>query len=360
MSAVLKLWVRRLHLILALACGLFIICLSITGALLIYAKDIQTLVQPEKWTIKPQGSPLPLSSIVNSLENQTGQKVELLMPESDPELAWQGKLNNGEYVSVNPNSAEILHRYDYYSTFYGFTMAIHRWLLYQDGDNERPLRNWVSVSALVLLLEVIVGFYLWVKPKNRIKRLAIKRRAKFRILMYQLHTVLGVYLAIPLILIAFSGMAFNWKGATQQVVEAVTFSEVETRPVPAPLTYDTNITPVAIDDAYQNAMEVFPNASLFRIYFPKKPSEHLGFRMQNPGESHAYSWVWANPLNGKVTGYYDASKANVATQVWNFKYKFHIGDFAGPLLEFIWLFIALLPAFFTITGFYFWYKRHYK
>lgn len=360
MSAVLKLWVRRLHLILALACGLFIICLSITGALLIYAKDIQTLVQPEKWTIKPQGSPLPLSSIVNSLESQTGKKIELLMPESDPELAWQAKLNNGEYISVNPNSAEILHRYDYYSSFYGLTMAIHRWLLYQDGDNERPLRNWVSVSALVLLLEVIVGFYLWVKPKNRIKRLAIKRRAKFRILMYQLHTVLGVYLAIPLILIAFSGMAFNWKGATQQVVEAVTFSKVETRPVPVPLTYDTNITPVAIDDAYQNAMEVFPNASLFRIYFPKKPSEHLGFRMQNPGESHAYSWVWANPLNGKVTGYYDASKANVATQVWNFKYKFHIGDFAGPLLEFIWLFIALLPAFFTITGFYFWYKRHYK
>ena len=167
------------------------------------------------------------------------------MPESDPELAWQGKLNNGEYVSVNPNSAEILHRYDYYSTFYGFTMAIHRWLLYQDGDNERPLRNWVSVSALVLLLEVIVGFYLWVKPKNRIKRLAIKRRAKFRILMYQLHTVLGVYLAIPLILIAFSGMAFNWKSATQQVVETVTFSKVEKRPVPEP--FRRTYAPVTID-----------------------------------------------------------------------------------------------------------------
>jgi len=72
--------------------------------LLIYAKDIQTFVQPEKWTIESHESPLPLSYIVNALEDETGQKVELLMPESDPELAWQGKLNNGEYVSVNPNS----------------------------------------------------------------------------------------------------------------------------------------------------------------------------------------------------------------------------------------------------------------
>ncbi|XQF91383.1 hypothetical protein ACOBV8_20725 (plasmid) [Pseudoalteromonas espejiana] len=35
--------------------------------------------------------------------------------------------------------------------------------------------------------------------------------------MYQLHTVAGVYVLIPLILIAFTGMAFNWKNATQLV-----------------------------------------------------------------------------------------------------------------------------------------------
>jgi uncharacterized iron-regulated membrane protein len=345
---------------LALVCGLFIACLSITGALLIYAKDIQTLLQPEKWTVHNQGPVLTFSHIIDGLEANTGHQVKRLMPEGDPHLAWQATLDSGESVSLNPYTAKILYRYDYYSTLYGFTMGIHRWLLYQDNDNTMPLRNWVSISALVLILEVIVGFYLWVKPKNRIKRLAIKRRAKFRTLMYQLHTVLGVYLAIPLILIAFSGIAFNWKSVTQGVVEAVTFSRVEVRPVPAPLPKSDSLSVIAIDNAYRNAIATFPNARLFRIYLPTKPGEHIGFRLQNPGESHAYSWVWTNPLNGKVTGYYDASKANTATQVWNFKYKFHIGGFAGPILQLVWLFIALLPALLTFSGFYFWYKRHFK
>jgi uncharacterized iron-regulated membrane protein len=349
-----------LHLVLALVCGLFITCLSITGALLVYAKDIQTLIQPEKWTVHKQATELPFSHIINALETKTGRQVELLMPQAEPHLAWQAKLNSGEYVSLNPYTAEVLYQYDYYSTLYGFTMAIHRWLLYQNSDNTKPLQNWVSITALVLILEVIVGFYLWVKPKNRIKRLVIKRRAKFRILMYQLHTVLGVYLAIPLILIAFSGIAFNWKSATQGVVEALTFSHVEPRPVPAPLSKSDNVTAIAIDNSYNNAMAIFPNARLFRIYFPTKPGDHIGFRLQNPGESHAYSWVWTNPLNGRVTGFYDASKANTATQVWNFKYKFHIGDFAGPVLQFVWIFIALLPAFLTLSGFYFCYKRHFR
>lgn len=356
----LKLWLRRLHLLFALVFGLFICCLSITGALLIYAKDIQTAVQPEKWTVDKRGDKLPFSEIVTTLEAQTGERVELLMPESKAHLAWQVKLGNGEYVSINPYSAEVLHRYDYYSTFYGFTMAIHRWLLYQNSDGDKPFRHWVSICALVLLLEVIVGFYLWVKPRNRLKRLVIKRRAKFRILMYQLHTVLGVYLAIPLILIAFSGMAFNWKNVTQQVVETLTFSKVEARPVPAALASNIELNALAIDESYRNVLSIFPNASLFRIYFPKKAGEHIGFRVQNPGESHAYSWVWTNPSTAQVTGYYDASKANVATQVWNFKYKFHIGSFGGPVLELIWIFIALLPLFFTISGVYFWLKRHFK
>lgn len=345
---------------LALISGLFITCLSVTGALLVYAKDIQILSQPDKWQVSSQDEVLPLSRLMSAVETETGQPFAMLMPETDPQLAWQGKLANDEYVSVNPYTGDVVYRYDYYTTIYGFTMALHRWLLYEDGEKGKPLRNWVSISALVLIFELLLGFYLWVKPKNRLKRLVIKRRAKLRILMYQLHTVLGVYLLVPLLLIAFTGMAFNWKKPTQQVVETITFSEVETRPVPARLTASESLLPAAIDIAYDRATTIFPDARLFRIYFPLKAGEHIGFRMQNPGESHAYSWVWAHPVTGQETGRYDASSANVATQVWNFKYKFHTGDFAGPLVQFLWFFVALLPAFFTGSGIWFWYKRHYK
>ncbi len=353
-----KLWLRRAHLVMAIVVGAFIICLSLTGALLIYAKDIQYLTQPQLWRVEPQSKPLGVEQIVTSVESTTAEKVSLFMPEQQPDLAWQLKLSSGDYVSVNPYSGKILHRYEYYSTLYGYTMALHRWLLFEDADNKKPLRDWVSICALVLIIELVLGFYLWVKPKNRLKRLVIKPKAKLRILLYQLHTVLGVYLLLPILLIAFSGMAFNWKPQTKAVVEWLSFDEVEARPKPPTIAVNFHGLPYDLNSATTRAKTTFPDSQLFRIYMPDKASDSIAFRVQNPGESHAYSWVWVNPYNSEVVAQYDASKAGVATQVWNFKYKFHIGDFAGPIVQFVWLILALAPTFFTVSGLYFWLQRH--
>ncbi|WP_350595621.1 PepSY-associated TM helix domain-containing protein, partial [Pseudoalteromonas sp. 45-MNA-CIBAN-0466] len=92
-----------------------------------------------------------------------------------------------------------IYTYQSTDTIYGFTLALHRWLLFESSDGNKPFKNWMSVCALLLLINVLIGFYLWVKPKNRIKRLAIKPKAKLRVLLYQLHTVLGVYFFVPLI-----------------------------------------------------------------------------------------------------------------------------------------------------------------
>ena len=53
----------------------------------------------------------------------------------------------------------------------------------------------------------------------------------------------------------------------------------------------------------------------------------------------------------------NAQTASMATQVWNFRYKFHIGDFIGLPVRILWLFFSLLPLFFVITGAYILYYR---
>lgn len=352
-----KLWLRRIHLGLALISGLFLLIVSLTGAVLIYAKEIQHFIQPDKWQVTPQAKTLSNQKLIEYVQSHTQQKINFFMPEADKTLAWQFRLANRHYVSVNPYSGQVLHSYESSDTLYGFTLGLHRWLLFEDSDGDKPFKNWMSVCALMLLVNVILGFYIWVKPKNRVKRLAIKPKAKFRVLMYQLHTVLGVYFFIPLILIAFTGMAFNWKTQTQSVLEFVTFNKVEQRPK-APKIIAPSQAALDYNHAIKNAENVFPDGKVYRIYLPKKDDEAIALRMQNPGESHAYSWVWTNPFTGKVLNTFDASKTNFTTQAWNFKYKFHIGDFAGPIVQFLWLLIALSLAFFIVSGVYFWLKRH--
>jgi len=361
-----KLFIRRFHLFLAIFSGVFLINLSISGSLLIYAKDIQALVNPQYWLVKPSHEqnfkqPLTLSAITKTITAQTGKDIVFIEQGESTYSAWQVKLTNKEYLSINPYSGDILLSYKFDDTFYGFVMAWHRWLLYVDKDGKRPLQLLVSISSLILIIELLLGIYLWAKPKHRIKRLKVKWQTKNKIRFHQLHTVLGVFCVLPLILIAFSGMAFYWQDASKQVVQWLTLSLIQEHNYQSASVTEQRISPreYQLDLAYQQAHSALTSGKVFRVYLPENPNELLILRIKMPGESHAFSWSWANPYNGDVVHSFDASKTSLATQVWNFKYKFHTGDFIAWPIKIVWLMLSLLPCFFVISGIYLWLKRKY-
>lgn len=356
----LKLALRRVHLILALASGLFLINLSITGALLIYAKEIQTIINPQYWLLESNQYQKPrqlltLSALTKKIEQQIDQKIQFIQPEENRQLPWQVRLENKHYLSVDPYTGNILLAYEFSETFYGFTMFWHRWLLYTDDDNERPMQLWVSIASLIFIFELIIGFSLWIKPKHRLKRLKVRWKAKNKIRFTQLHGSIGVIFCIPLILISFSGIAFFWQDATKQIVETLSFSKVQQH------NYQHQLMPNQkehqLDKAYNSAKLALADGEVYRIYLPKNASTPLTLRIKMPNESHAYSWSWSNPYTGEFLNSFDASKTSTATQIWNFKYNFHIGDFIGWPVKVLWLLISLIPCFFVFSGIYLWMKR---
>lgn len=356
----LKTYLRRIHLLLALFTGLFLINLSASGAFLVFAKEIQTAINPQYWLVTQQAknsykAPLPLSALTEKIEKRTGQKIGFIETAENAQFAWQVKLANNRYLSIDPYTSDILLEYNYYNTFYGFVMAWHRWLLYTKDTAERPMQVWLSIAALTFIIELLLGCYLWAKPKHRLKRLKIKWQAKSKVLLYQLHGTIGVLFAIPLLLIAFSGIAFFWQDASKQVVEWFTLSKIEQHNYqPKPL---ANQGRYQLNKAYDSALAALPGGKVYRIYLPGKASDPLTLRIRMPNESHAYSWSWADPYTGQLLDSFDASLTSAATQVWNFKYKFHIGDFIGWPVKILWLLLSLLPGFFVITGMYLWCKR---
>lgn len=365
----LKNTLRRVHLILAFASGLFLINLSISGALLLYAKDIQTFINPQYWLVidnsNQTGQPLlPLSKLTESIELETKQQIQFIEPTSDNKKAWQVRLRNERYLSVNPYTGNILLAYDLSDTFYGFVMSWHRWLLYKDDQNNKPMQLLVSIASLILIIELIVGVILWLKPKHKLKSLKVRWQSKNKVRLMQLHGTIGVFFFIPLILIAFSGLGFYWPDQTKKIVEWLSFSKVESHnfkyAVEPKLTQFPQLSiqnKLQLDKAYNLAQLALPNGEVFRTYMPEDGSELLALRIKMPDESHAYSWSWANSNTGLWLNSFDASKASIATQVWNFKYKFHIGEFIGWPIKTLWLFISLMPCFFVCTGVYLWLKR---
>ena len=77
----LKTYLRRIHLILAFTSGLFLINLSISGALLIYGKEVQKIINPQYWLLpenKNQVNPplLTLSELTEIIEKVTKEKIQ--------------------------------------------------------------------------------------------------------------------------------------------------------------------------------------------------------------------------------------------------------------------------------------------
>tara|TARA_R110001583_G_C5662555_1_gene409810 strand:- start:1797 stop:2978 length:1182 start_codon:yes stop_codon:yes gene_type:complete len=355
-----KIYLRRIHLFLAVITGLFLINLSVSGALLLFAKEIQIAINPQYWLVTQHEKSkldtlLPLSALTEKIERQIGQKINFIEIAESSQSAWQVRLANNNYLSIDPYTGDILFEHSFYNTFYGFVMTWHRWLFYSKDNGEKPFQMWISIAALTFTIELLLGCYLWAKPRHRLKRLKIRWQAKNRILLNQLHGTIGVLFCIPLILIAFSGIAFFWQDAGKQVVEWLTLTEIEQhnyqhKPLASHGKYNLN-------QAYDSALSALPGGKVYRIYLPKKSGDPLALRIRMPNESHAYSWSWADPYSGQLIESFDASRASAATQVWNFKYKFHIGEFIGWPVKVLWLLLSLLPCFFVITGMYLWCKR---
>ncbi|OKY26094.1 MULTISPECIES: PepSY-associated TM helix domain-containing protein [Thalassotalea] len=348
-----KLLLRRIHLTLALISAIFLLTLSISGALLLYAKDIQRTLFPAQWTISPPPTTINVEQLIATIEQQHTVNVSLITLPKDPSAPWQFRLASGIYMNVDPQTQSVIHQYDYYSTFYGFLMAFHRWLAIDNAN--KPLKVFMSIASLCLVVQLILGFYLWFKPKKPLKRLKVRWHAKAKTKYAQLHNVTGVIALLPLVFIAISGMAFHWSGPIQTLLNGLFVGEIQT--LQKPTISESNTTRLQINQALKSGEKVFPHASLYRIYIPSKRTEPIRLRYTQPAEAHGNSWVWAVPSTGETIEYFDASRANWVTQVWNFRYPFHVGEFIGWPIKLLWLVISLTPIFFMVTGFYLYFSR---
>lgn len=332
--------------------------LSLSGALLSFGKEIQSSLFPDRWTVTPEKHPAklePLISQLHHLASLDNTRIRQLNLSQNPESVWTLQLENGRQWNINPYTGDILCRFERGSDFYSTVLYLHRWLLLSDTSYQTWARHIISIAATVLIIQTILGSLLWLKPRKRaLKRLKFRRHSSTRANITQWHLILGALSGLLISLIAYTGIGFNWP-VVGKLLEWGSISHIEPRPAHSPTTLG------GIDRwslALKNGLTSMPDAQLHRIYFPLAVNDPIALRLKNPAEFHPFSYVWLDGGNGEVLGHYDASKASRATRLWNFKYKLHIGDFAGVPIRLMWLLLSLLPTFFVISGLWLWRQSH--
>lgn len=349
---------KQLHLVLALIAGLFILNASISGSLLVFGKELQQLLQPDRWTISSGSKPVDVVAVVKRISQATqeqGLKIEQIRIEEKSDRPWVITLSNAVQWNFNPYTEEVIHRYPKDQDFYHKILSWHRWLLMEDSSTKPWARHITSSAALVLIIEIVLGYLLWFNPKKTRRKHQPPSKKNWRHRIRQLHTTVGVNSGIVLILVAFTGLSFHW--STAPLYEAATFSTLQARPKLKPVTKGGLNQ---LDVALQQAGNDLPHAALRRIHFPKHSGEPLLLRMQYPNESAPFSYVWVDGGSGQVLGMQDSAESNRANRLWNFKYAFHIGDFGGAFTKALWLLLALLPGLFTVSGLWLFWKKTFR
>lgn len=365
------LWLRRVHLALTLVAGIFILSMCVSGLLLVYATDIQKIMWPNEWTVdtpvdvseaetpvlahKIESGSYSIDAVVERAQAQAQSRITLLNLQVEPDDIWQVGLANGKYANVNPYTGDVLKQYYYDDTFYGFLLSWHRRLL-QSGDSATVSQNVLSTAATILCINLLVGLALWAKPKRRLKRMLYRPTNNAKSKIGQIHALLGVYTFIPLFLISLSGIAFFWVAPTKALVQAFTFGSVALPQHPQAETVGApNLAQILASSS-----SVFAHGEPRRIYFAKKAGDPIKVRVQLPTENHPYSWVWLEPEDSRVIDSFNAEAQNLATKTWNFRYKFHVGQWWNGVIQCLWLLLMFVPIFWVVSGVWLALKRRRK
>ena len=219
--------------------------------------------------------------------------------------------------------------------------------------------GWLSVLFVVVLL---TGFYVWYWPgvKRWARALSIKRgRGAFAFNM-SLHKVIGFVVWVPLLVVAFTGMAFafpnlnSWfENATPsqrdfylwtQPEDALSGEPAGRRPI------DLDAALAAIEDRYpdravQSLMPPFDETSTYSAWVTR------GFDPWTREAGAGNTYVALDQYNGEIV--YDGTpgEGNVFDQLWDdWSFPLHTGDFVGTTTRALWTLLALTPVALGVTG----------
>lgn len=210
-----------IHLVAGAAAGIVILVMSVTGVLLTYERQIIDWADRGYRSAPPSPSAARLSVetlVERVLAGQPGAPASSITLQSDPAAPATVSLGRGRSVYVNPYTGEVLGEGSKkVRAFFRAVTDWHRWLGTKDATRDTA-RAVTGASNLAFLFLVVSGIYLWV-PKIWTRRqlrnvLWFRRGLSSKARDFNWHNVAGIWAAIPLVLIVFSGVVISYPWAS--------------------------------------------------------------------------------------------------------------------------------------------------
>ncbi len=209
-----------IHLSAGVLASIVVLTMSVTGVLLTYERQMKRWAAESNYVpAAEQGERLSLDALLNlqqlARRDLTPTTAIVTNNPGAPVVLRAGRLGG---IELNPYDGSEMHtEATGLSNFFGVVTRFHRWFNIE-GDNRAIARQVTGVSNVIFLFLVLSGMYLWLPAlwqatlfKARLWLRTNYPNAKVR--DFHWHHIFGIWMAIPLIAVVYSGMVMSYPWA---------------------------------------------------------------------------------------------------------------------------------------------------
>jgi uncharacterized iron-regulated membrane protein len=356
-------WVFKLHSALALLALLPLLLIVLTGSLLVFKFEIDSLLMPSQVLVQPPGEArrLPQDELMARI-NRAQPDYEL----GSWELFDDGRTADRVYLirrgseqwfkaHLNPYSGELLDQpAGLHHALTDWLLNLHYTLLLDGRFESAPHLGLIVglLAAICLSALGISGLILYRRFWRHF--FSFRRDHRPMVVTRQLHRLLGIWSSPVLLLVGLTGLYFN---AVAYLEESEEHTEgghhiMQERLYNASLDFDALLA-----DSRQQISGFEPTYLLF----PFEPGQAFTVFGAVPGmnmlASEYGSAVSYDAHSGNVAAAYDLREQPLLARAVDSFRKLHFGHFAGLPSKIIWALGGLCMVAMPLTGVAMWYSR---
>jgi uncharacterized iron-regulated membrane protein len=361
--------VGKLHLWLGLSSGVVVFIVSLTGAIFTFQDEIRDLTEPwRKVEMQATAPLLPSRLQAAALAQHPGVKksttwVTYYGPERSATVFFTDPAGAPTQVYLNPYTGRVLHEQDLRRHFFSIVQAIHMTLLLPEA-----VAKWVVGGSVIIFVVMLgTGLVLWwpKRRQERRQRLTIKWGARWRRINYDLHNVLGFYIASIGLVLALTGlfMIFPW------LLDSAMLLANGGRAYPQ----EKAVAKVDTLQAVTAAAQPLPDV-IYRTVQRRSPdAEMMLIGPAGNGKDPAYCWAYQralhyyhrdeyafHPVSGRLLQARFHAGRSTGGKLSDMNYDLHTGQILGLGGKIVAFLASLISASLPVTGTLLWWGRRNK
>jgi uncharacterized iron-regulated membrane protein len=391
-------WLQQLHLWIGLILLLPLVMMGVTGAVLVYAHDLEHLLgqgEPPARTVGEWRSPAELIEAARAASNdptriaiavrwpieagepaavrlsrpgmagerpqfrggQPGQGRSQPANQAQGAVPTQSPFAGSLQVLIDPVSLQVLETQQAMTGWVRFFHDLHGHLFIAGGLG-RELVGWLGVALLVLGCS---GLYLWwPKPGQWKAAFVVRRTAKGLRFNRELHGAVGIWSLVLFMLVNFTGVYLAFPQQISAAVNAVwpgrdmraAMFQARVEPV-------RGAVPMGVNEAVELARSRVPDGRFLNAFLSIRPDQAMRVGLVRAGhlEGAPIITVIVDPFRRSVVDVFDPRTMNASERIIAWQRALHYGIGLGGGYKFLVFVSGVIIPVFAVTGFLMWWIK---